>query len=165
MVPDSDLQLQMVIKALQEAVAPGLKLDEKIAAEQLHLSIATLGMVRQHLPITRRFIRAMSRDALDLAARLDAVVATETLKAPTAALEAALADPAIENQDIEEARAALHGAISALIDGLDAADRPAVRAIVVDAMALPIERQRAWFLGSGFEADPGIIRQIGELIG
>ncbi|WP_374413741.1 hypothetical protein [Novosphingobium colocasiae] len=165
MVPDSDLQLQMVIKALQEAVAPGLKPDEKIAAEQLHLSIATLGMVRQHLPITRRFIRAMSRDALDLAARLGAVVAAESLNAPTAALEAALADPAIENQDIEEARAALHGAISALIDGLDAADRPAVRSIVVDAMALPIERQRAWFLGSGFEADPGTIRPIAELIG
>lgn len=164
MAPDSDLQLQMVIKALNQQVAPALKPEEKVAAEQLHLSVATLGLLRQQLPMTRRFIRALCGDALNLAAKLAEAVPADSLSAPRAALETALADPAMENQEIEEARAALHAAISTLIEGLDESLRPAVRAIVLDAEALPVERQRAWYLGSGFEPDPGRIRPIAELI-
>ena len=43
MVPDADLQLSVVIKALSEVVAPAVDPANRLAVEQLHLSIATIG--------------------------------------------------------------------------------------------------------------------------
>lgn len=164
MVPDSDLQLQVVIKALREAVGPAIRADEKVAQEQLQLSLATLGVLRSQLPMTRRFIRALSHDALDLAGKLGALASSQTLSAPREALEAALADPARENHEIEAARGALMDSTCALIEtlGPDLADQ--ARRVVIDASALPIERQRAWFIGSAFEPAPDKVRPIETLL-
>src|SRR3546814_16465351 len=51
MIPDLDLQLQVVIKALQDTVMPAVDPAHRMAIEQLGLSIATLSMVRERLPL------------------------------------------------------------------------------------------------------------------
>src|SRR3546814_17918669 len=51
MIPDLDLQLQVVIKALKDTVMPAVDPAHRMAIEQLGLSIATLSMVRERLPL------------------------------------------------------------------------------------------------------------------
>ena len=92
MVPDPDLQLQVVIKALSETIAPAVRSDEKVAQEQLHLSIATLGILRQQLPMTRRYLRRLADDAIALADRL-AVQIPERWAAVTAGASMVVARP------------------------------------------------------------------------
>lgn len=164
MVPDPGLQLQVVIKALGETVAPVIPANEKVAQEQLHLAMATLGILRSHLPMSRRFLRSLSRDAVNMADQLSEIVPSQGLAGPRAGLEAALADPGLEDHELEKARAELMEATCALLEGLEPEHREAARKVVIAASALPIERQRAWFIGSGFEPVPGKIRPISELI-
>lgn len=164
MVPDPDLQLQIVIKALGESVLPAILPGEKVAHEQLHLAMATLGILRGHLPMTRRFLRGLSRDSIDLAEALSRLTASQALSGPRTALEAALADPALENHEIEAARSQLMESICALLESIEPDLAAQARRIVLEASALPIERQRAWFIGSGFESAPGNIRPIATLL-
>ena len=64
MVPDIDLQLQVAIKALSDAIAPAVDPDDKMATEQLQLVIATLTMARERLPVERRMGRRLLAFAL-----------------------------------------------------------------------------------------------------
>src|SRR3546814_20596692 len=50
MIPDLDLQLQVVIQALKDTVMPAVDPAHRMAIEHLRLSIATLSMVRERLP-------------------------------------------------------------------------------------------------------------------
>src|SRR3546814_20887185 len=72
MVPSVDLQLQAAIKALSDTVGPAVDPADKVASEQLHLVIATLGMVRERLPAQRRFIRRLLDDAVAIAGAVKA---------------------------------------------------------------------------------------------
>src|SRR3546814_6371792 len=72
MVPSFDLQLQAAIKALSDTVGPAVDPADKVASEQLHLVIATLGMVRERLPAQRRFIRRLLEDAVAIAGAVNA---------------------------------------------------------------------------------------------
>src|SRR3546814_19527781 len=51
MIPDLDLQLQVVIKALKDTVMPAVDPAHRMAIEQLGLSIATISLVRARLPL------------------------------------------------------------------------------------------------------------------
>src|SRR3546814_16452109 len=51
MIPDLVLQLQVGIKALKDTVMPAVDPAHRMAIEQLGLSIATLSMVRERLPL------------------------------------------------------------------------------------------------------------------
>src|SRR3546814_15487978 len=51
MIPDLDLQLQVVIKALKDTVMPAVDPAHRMAIEQLGLSLETLSMVRERLPL------------------------------------------------------------------------------------------------------------------
>ena len=100
MVPDPDLQLKMVIKALSETVTPAVDPNNKVAQEQLHLAVATLGVLRSRLPMTRRYYRALAQDAIALARELEkATGASKPLGAAIDAVSNALADPALPVND------------------------------------------------------------------
>ncbi len=165
MVPDPDLQLQMVIKALSETVSTAVDPDNKVAQEQLHLSIATLGMMRSRLPMTRRFYRALAQDALTLAKDLEEKTGQSgTLTQAMNDVGQALTDPGIENEAIEQSRARLHEAITDHLAQIDKSLGTVARDIVMQGSLGSIERQRAWFVESGFEPNADRIPAISELI-
>lgn len=165
MVPDPDLQLKMVIKALSETVTPAVDPNNKVAQEQLHLSVATLGVLRSRLPMTRRYYRALAQDAVDLAQQLEqATGASSALGAAVDAVSNALADPALENEEIELARGQLHEAITQHLDQIDENLKASARDIVMEGSLNSIERQRAWFVGSGFEPNADRIPAIESVI-
>jgi hypothetical protein len=171
MVPDLDLQLQVALKALRETVAPAVDPANKVAIEQLHLSIATIAIVRDRLPQARRFARRQMTDALALAdsvaraARTDPSIDLAALDAALATGEALLVDPDAETADFEASNAIVTEATLAVINAAqNSAAIAAIDAAVLRASAPGIERGRAWFLSAGFEPDPTAIRPLAALL-
>lgn len=171
MVPDFDLQLQAAIKALRETVAPAVDPANKVAMEQLHLSIATIAMVRDRLPLARRFARRQLEDTLDLAravataARADTAIDLAGLDAAVAAGPALLADADADTEDFEATNATVTGATLTVINAAQtSAAIGAIDAAVLKASAPVFERARAWFLSAGFEPDPTAIRPLTALL-
>src|SRR3546814_975658 len=124
MVPSVDLQLQAAIKALSDTVGPAVDPADKVASEQLHLVIATLGMVRERLPAQRRFIRRLLEDAVAIAGAVNASEQDDGLAEAVVVARAALADPEMEAHELETVRANLTNLTANLIaaaggEGLD----------------------------------------------
>jgi len=171
MVPDLDLQLQVAIKALTDAIAPAIDPANKVAAEQLHLTVATLTMVRDRLPIARRFTRRQLEDDLAMLDSLRALVTSGDPSRAAALGDAAerarslLADPQTDTAELETYRGILAEITVSAIEELQAGPAaPAVERIVLDATRRSIERRRAWCIPAGFEPYPANVPAIETLI-
>src|SRR3546814_19281553 len=88
-----DLPRPAAIKALSVADGPAVAPADKVASEQLHLVIASLGMVRDRLPAQRRFIRRLLEDAVAIAGAVNASEQDDGLAEAVVVARAALADP------------------------------------------------------------------------
>lgn len=159
MIPEIDVQLAAIAKSLADNVLPAVDPANAMAVEQLHLALATLGIVRQRLPDLHAFLRRDLADNCALA-RAIGVPAAEWQRA-----EAALATPGCGPQQIEREVRELKEAISARIDAVRGTpDEGPVAAAVMAAQEPMILRLRAWAIGMGFEPDPGQIPDLSVLI-
>ena len=167
MIPDSDLQLRVVIKALSEVVAPAIDATDRVAIEQLQLSLATLSMLHSRLPLERRRVSKELAHAINLA-----TATGQALGESPAILSAALptARAALQNVDCDTAnlgalRRVLLSAVSACVDELEqpALRRRIGRAVVV-ASEPAIELASAWCAQAGFEADPARLGSLDHLL-
>jgi len=162
MTPDLDLQLQVAIKALTDTVMPALDPDNKVAAEQLGLAIATFSMIRMRLPFeAARSWRALA-NAIDVAVAVSAELDDAELKSAVGAGRLLLS----ENNPAPRARDSQTRAIQARL-GLIARepDTPisVLRAIVEGARA-ELDLARAWCLPAGFEPDPREVPELAALL-
>jgi len=156
MVPDSGLQLAVVIKALREVVAPAVDPANRLAMEQLHLSIATLGLVQQGLPLAHARARREMLNALALAEAVRTAGGGESLGATLgeamAGARATLDDPRAGEGSLNDARRALLAQTEAAVAA--SAGTPVQQAVaraVVAASRAQFDLARAWCLGAGFE--------------
>jgi hypothetical protein len=168
MIPDPDLQLQVVITALRDVVAPGMSPTDRRATEQLHLAIATLGLVRSRLPMVAAFRRAEFEDALNLGDRLCALSSepdqADALRAVTRRAHAAVDEILKCSHDLESLTHELQAASCAVVES---AQEPAYREIalaVVKAAKPGVDRARAWCLPAGFESDPAQVGQLEDIL-
>lgn len=161
MVPDLDYQLQASLKALADNVTPAVDPLDKVATEQLKLVIATLTMVRERLPIQRRFIRRLLEDEIALATQ---VAITEggcaALQTQVDGAQAALADPELEAQELEDVRAGLAAATVAKIADAGQAGLARLAPVVLRGTKVSLDRLRSWCAPSGFESDPSSVTPI-----
>ena len=162
MVPDLDLQLQAVIKALGDTVMPALDPANRVAAEQLSLSLATLGMVRARLPLASRREWQELQNMIGLG---EAVAALGDFNA----LDAALADAAVVRDDANpqpfartKATRAIGAATSAVVTA--GASDAVMRAVVTHSKPAT-DLSRAWSLPAGFEPDPDEVPALESLLG
>ncbi len=156
MIPEIDVQLAAVIKALGDNVAPALDPANPMAAEQLHLAMATLAIVRQRLPDLHANLRCDLAEAIALAGRIGA---------GTGAAEAVLTSPESSAQRLESEVRALKEAITARIDAVrGTADEARVARAVMEAAQAPILRWRSWASGMGFEPDPAAVPPLADLL-
>jgi hypothetical protein len=167
MVPDLDLQLQVAIKALTDAVMPAVDPANKMAMEQLGLAIATLGMVRARMPLARSATRRALADAVDLAGEIAeaAPAQAQSLHGGIEVARSVLADPATETTDIASAVRSLNARICAAIDACaeDSSAR-AVEAIVIRRSRATTDLGRAWCLPAGFEPYPDRVPSVESLV-
>lgn len=164
MVPSLDLQLQAAIKALSDTVVPAVDPADKMAAEQLHLVIASLGMVRERMPVQRRFIRRLLEDAVALAEAVNATEDDSGLAEAVTAARAALADPKLEAHELEAIRAKLTSMTVRLIAAAGGEGLDRFGGAVARGSKMPLDRLRAWSIMSGFEPDSSAVKPLSILI-
>ena len=160
-----DIQLQSMIKAMNDIVLPAVDADNRLAQEQARLVIATLQLVAKRLPIAYRYDRdelaryvALSRDLLaQVSASLaDPLVAhlQQLVSAGADVLERARAEPAELELSVFALRAAVGDLIQETRTQNDPRCRAAVRKLVLAAAKVELDRERALVVDIGFEADP-----------
>lgn len=161
MIQSLDRQLQVVLRALTEVVAPALADAEKHVVEQLQLSIATLGFVAERMPDARRFARFELRtyadmaDAVADAAAGEAADQASAVRASAAAGRALLDRADADAATIETAARACREEIAALSDAVHGtpAQQPVER-VVLERSGPIIAQSRLWCAPFGFELKP-----------
>jgi hypothetical protein len=162
MIPDTDLQLAVVIKALQSTVASALEETNPLAREQCQLAVATLGFMRERLPRRRRMVRMELRNSLALAEQLNARQTNQDLVACITTADVALANAELDSTELEAVTASLNVVIAA---GVEASPNDREMALlVISATQKQAELARAWFAPGGFELDPTALRPLDELL-
>jgi hypothetical protein len=167
MVPDTDLQIQIVLKALSDTIAPAVDPTNKMATEQLQLVIATLAMVRERAPVERRLVRRLIEDDMALAeqlAGLAGIGCAQALLGASAAARAALADPELGTVELADVRSNLTKVTAMAIASAGEGGVSQLGPIVVEGSRASLERLRAWCLPSGFEPDPSAIPVLETLL-
>ena len=167
MVPDIDLQLRVVIKALREVVAPAVDPNNRLALEQFHLSLATLGFVESRLPLVRKRVRRELQNAIDLAEAVATAAkqGASPIKTEVIAARAALLDADVDTAEIEALKSRLLAAVSAAVNApSDAATDLALAKAVVAASKPQFDLTRAWGLPAGFEPEPAEVPPLDGLL-
>lgn len=163
MVPDLDLQLQVVIKALKDTVMSAVDPAHRVALEQLGLSIATLAMVRERLPL------AALREWQDLADAI-ALGRAASAEASSTMLEQAIGEGAALLDDARPTPGARNAATRAILSAVSVAvreaedDATALMRAVVEASRPALDLARAWGKSAGFEPDPDEVPELATLL-
>jgi hypothetical protein len=170
MIPEIDTQLAAVIKSLSDNILPAVDIGNPMAAEQIQLCLATLGLIKAHLPDLHRYLRRDLETHLVLAKELKqladtAGVATGSVPHAIESSVRVLADPEMGATEIEQQARRLKEAIIELIATTrgSAAEKD-VAASIVKAEETVILRSRAWCIGMGFEPDPTQILPLNQLL-
>lgn len=164
MVPSLDLQLQASIKALTDAIRPAVDPADKVASEQIHLVLATLTMVRERLPVQRRFIRRLLEDAAELGEAVNASERHQGLTEAISTARLALRDPELEADELEAVRSTLTNISAEVVAGAGAGGLIRFGSKIARHSKTPLDRLRAWSISSGFEPDASAVNPLNELI-
>lgn len=174
-----ELQLESMMKAMEDIVLPAVDPDNRLAQEQARLVIATLRLVAQRGPLAWHFERDELARYVALAKQLDeranagdakdgAVL--DDLRAATRhgadVLDRARAAPA----ELEQASYVLRARVGALVEwareNADGDQYAQVARAVLDNAEVELERERALVIDIGFEPDPeDLPRPIAEQLG
>jgi hypothetical protein len=156
------LQIQVMIKAMEQVVVPAVDPANKIASEQAGLVLATLKNLEQRLPMWRTYLRdevsrlvALADDivALDMGNSADLASLAEEGRAMFASASA-------EAVQLEAVAVNLRNAVGQKVGEQDQVHRSAIGKLIMDAAKIQLERERAWLLPFGFESDASSIPPI-----
>lgn len=154
MIPDIQLQLKSVVKSLKDNVLPAVDPENELAQQQIQLSMATLDMVLNNLPLIHSVLRKDISQHLTMASQLaDAVSATDSKARLTeimAAAEQALQDPAKGFSQLQDVARSLRSGIGEIISANDA-DADAIEKVVLANSDASLLLGRALNLPTGFE--------------
>jgi hypothetical protein len=170
------LQIRAIIKAMTQDVIPALDQTNQLAMQSAHLTVGTLALIAQHLPLEYRF------DCDELARLVEAAAALRAQLQGQPGMSAAVA--MLEDADrlgidvLKRARAepaeivdAVHllrsaGAYAVRAAHLEGGEgtRNAVQSIVLGLSKNQLLRDRSWLLLQGWEPDPGAVPPIDELL-
>lgn len=171
-----DVALRAMIKSLSDVVLPAVDPTNKLALEQLQVSIGLLSLMEQRLPLSFRFDCDELRRLLGFAAELSQVasaggLAPDALRDLEAAaadgaevLQRAQADPAEVLAAVRALRAAGSGLVSVAYPALAGADRAALERCVLTMSEAQLLRDRAWVLPQGWEPHPDALPPISALL-
>lgn len=153
MIQNFDVQLQVVLRALEEVVAPALGSGEKHVVEQLMLSIATIGFVKTRLPEARRFYRMELKNCIELAEETARITNTSgTLAEAIKLAQSALADPEADIAEFEIASRRLRDLVTELShSSVGQPYQAQLDAVILEKSGALISQYRLWCAPFGFE--------------
>ena len=158
MIQSFDTQLQAVLRALSEVVAPTLSEAEKHVVEQLHMSLATLKFIKARVPEARRFFRMELKSYMALAGEA-AAIADVDLAEQCSAIEDAIATGQAElerpESDVDDYQAITRRLREQLADLSNSADgkpcKQRLDAMILDRSEFLILQNRLWVSPFGLE--------------
>lgn len=170
MIPDIDVQLQVIIKSLKDNVLPAVDSGNQLAQQQIQLSLAALDITRNHLPLVHSLMRRDIAEHITVAEKLQAVCVDQpSLAALCDAIgqaQAALADPALGFIQLQEqARLLREGVGAAITNNADSPQAEAVERVVLQTSEAPMMLGRAWNKPMGFEPDPKAVPDLAVQLG
>lgn len=156
-----ETQLQVVQRALGDAVLPALINAEPYVIEQLHLSMAALGFMQQRLRYERGYYRCTILNYISMAEAIielfvdskDAEIGE--LDALIVKGRALLDSPAADVIDYRHFTAELRASIAALTAASqNSAYESALDALIIDRSGPILMQERVWCIPLGFELRP-----------
>jgi hypothetical protein len=170
MIPDIDVQLQVIIKSLKDNVLPAVDSANQLAQQQIQLSLAALEITRNHLPLVHALMRRDIAEHIAVAEKLQAVCldkpSLDALADAIGRAQAALADPALGFIQLqEEARLLREGVGAAITNNADTPQAEAVEKVILQTSTTPMMLGRAWNKPMGFEPDPRAVPDLAEQLG
>lgn len=166
MLPNIDLRIATMIKALEQVILPALPRDQRLARDQATLVASHLRMLGGQWEATLRYER-LSLDDLAGLARALLPEAPAALAAPLdAALTAAAACDRGSATALEQANVALGHAVDAVILGGDdhvPLSQAATKA-VLDYGLRHARRERTWFKANKLDPDQAELPEIAAMI-
>jgi len=169
------LQIQTVIKAISEDIIPALDQANQLAMQSAHLTIGTLALIAQHLPLEYRYdcdeLGRLIECAKSLGEQLQpecgataAAELTEAGKVGSDVLSRARAEPGEIVDAVRRLRAASANAVAAVYEAGSEAAQRAVQETVLSMSKQQLLRDRSWLLMQGWEPDPRSVPGIAELL-
>lgn len=166
------LQIQTVIKAMMEDVIPAMDQTNQLAMQSAQLTIGTLMLISQHLPLEYRY-------DCDELARLLATAKALSSQAAAVAASGELDKASVVAADVFDRARAEPSEILDAIRSLRAATADTVRAVYAqgsDSVQAEVEktvlamskeqllRDRSWLLMQGWEPNPAAVPAIDSLL-
>ncbi|MES2681999.1 MAG: hypothetical protein V4650_00630 [Pseudomonadota bacterium] len=165
-----DVQIQSMLKALNDVVLPALDPANKLAQEQARLVMGMLALMSQQLPLQFRFdcdeltrLIGFCRE-LEAAAGVEATTLSGRAAAASAVLARAKADPAEVQQAVKQLRAVTSEVVARAFSVSDTALQDRVQRLVLALAAEQNPRDRAWFAAQNWEPDPRALQPIETLL-
>lgn len=163
MVPDIDLQLEVVGAALRNVVAQADS-GGSLSLEQLNLSVVTLNQARSLMPARSEIARRELDVSIRMAQAVEQKIADTGLGGLVAEAASLQNDVHAGPERIDAMRDQLNSAIGALVAALpsDENGRAAMRIMLAHSREA-LDIARACCLSAGFETDPGEVERLGKL--
>lgn len=166
MIPDIELRLDSVRRALTEVILPAIDADNSLAIEQTMLAIGHIGMIIGQSDKVAEYVAICFADLAGTMADLPPATGQDTAAA-AAALAAALPLP----EQGTDCRAAYRSASAALEHLIRTADgdgetpfRRDLHQRVLGFTKRQSRRERSWFGASGFDPDARTLPSIADMI-
>ena len=166
MIPDIELRLDSVRRALTEVILPAIDAGNSLAIEQTMLAIGHIGMIMGQADNAADYVAICFVDLAQTMADLPGAVEADT-QAAAAALSAALSLPG-QGEDGRAAYRTATGALEYLIRTADGDGntkfRHELRRRVLAFTKRQAGRERSWFGASGFDPDARTLPSIADMI-
>jgi len=171
-----DIQIQTVIKAMMEDVIPAMDQTNQLAMQSAQLTIGTLTMIAQHLPLAYRFDCDELSRLVDTAKLLEeqadggsqTTVAVDNLRLAQAVAEDVLSRAKAEPGEILDAIRSLRTATGDTVRAVyeEGAEQviKTVESTVLNSSKQQLLRDRSWLLMQGWEPDPESVPAIESLL-
>jgi hypothetical protein len=169
------LQIQTIIKAMTEDIIPALDQTNQLAMQSAHLTIGTLALIAQHLPLEYRYdcdelkrllegAQLLSAQAKSAGVAAVAAELTDAVKVGSDVLLRARAEPSEILEAVRRLRAASADIVTAVFASGDEPAQAAVQKAVLNLSKQQLLRDRSWLLMQGWEPDPKSVPGIAELM-
>ncbi|MES2492533.1 MAG: hypothetical protein V4579_04535 [Pseudomonadota bacterium] len=166
MLPNIDVRIANLIKAMEQVVVPALPESERLARDQAMLVVGHLRMISGQWKSALRF-EQVALDALtDLAEKLAGIVAAPFAGQLAEAAQTARKADRGSIDGLEQAYNALGGVIdNVILGGPDHASFPqAAVDVLFDYGSRQARVERTWFKAIGFDPDRADLPEIADVL-
>lgn len=167
MIPDIELQLQTIVKSLRDNVLPAVDPENELAQQQMQISLATLGIVLEHLPLVhnvrRRDISIHSELAEQLLEACSLQISKAALNKAVLDAKAGLADATLGFAQLQQVARSLRDVIGQVVsDHAESESAPDIERLVLETSTETLQLGRAWNKPMSFEPDPAAIPGLAQ---